>query len=126
METSPTKEDYERFQRHLDGLSDRVIADRRYQADWGNYDPTDPRNSSWKVRAANRELTARKARRDRRIQWIAIGAAFFTAWVAIVVAALAIPLVKGAVGHRQAEYDIGYEVNHKNTHVSPSSSIEAG
>ena len=95
METSPTKEDYKKFQRHLDGLSDRAIADRRYQADWGNYDPTDPRNSSWKVRAANRELTARKAKRDRRIQWIAIGAAFFTAWVAIVVAALAIPLEKG-------------------------------
>ncbi len=95
METSPTKEDYKKFQRHLDGLSDRAIADRRYQADWGNYDPTDPRNSSWKVRAANRELTARKAKRDLRIQWIAIGAAFFTAWVAIVVAALAIPLEKG-------------------------------
>jgi len=88
-------EDYKRFQHHLDGLSDRAIADRRYQGDWGNYDPTDPRNSSWKVRAANRELTARKARRDRRIQWIAIGAAFFTAWIAIVVAALAIPLEKG-------------------------------
>jgi hypothetical protein len=43
METSPTKEDYKKFQRHLDGLSDRAIADRRYQADWGNYDPTDPR-----------------------------------------------------------------------------------
>ena len=76
METSPTKEDYKKFRRHLDGLSDRAIADRRYQADWGNYDPTDPRNSSWKVRAANRELTARKAKRDRKIQWIAIGAAF--------------------------------------------------
>jgi hypothetical protein len=35
METSPTKEDYKKFQRHLDGLSDRAIADRRYQADWG-------------------------------------------------------------------------------------------
>jgi len=68
MGSSPTMEDYKRFQRHLDGLSDRAIADRRYQGDWGNYDPTDPRNSSWKVRAANRELTARKARRDRRIQ----------------------------------------------------------
>ncbi len=24
METSPTKEEYEKFQRHLDGLSDRA------------------------------------------------------------------------------------------------------
>ena len=47
------------------------------------------------MRLANRELTERKAKRDRRIQWIAIGAAFFTAWIAIIVAALAIPLEKG-------------------------------
>ena len=37
MDSSPTKEDYKRFQRHLDELSNTEIADRRYQGDWGNY-----------------------------------------------------------------------------------------
>jgi hypothetical protein len=95
MASNATTEDYRKFQRHLDSLSDREIADCRYSGDWGSYDPTDPRNSSWKVRTANRELTARKSRRDRRLQWIAIIAAFATGWIAIAVAALAIPLDKG-------------------------------
>jgi hypothetical protein len=95
MESNPTAEDYKKFQRHLDSLSDREIADLRYQGEWGNYDPNDSTKSSWKVRQANRELTARKTRRERRLQWIAIFAAFLTGWIAIGVAALAIPLDKG-------------------------------
>ena len=45
------------------------------------------------------KLTARKSRRDRRLQWIAIIAAFATGWIAIAVAALAIPLDKGRSIH---------------------------
>ena len=41
MESNPTTEDYKKFQRHLDSLSDREIADLRYQGEWGNYDPND-------------------------------------------------------------------------------------
>ena len=99
MESNPTTEDYKKFQRHLNGLSNREIADLRYQGTWGHYDPNDSTKSSWKVRQANRELTTRKTRRDRRLQWIAIIAAFATGWIAIAVAALAIPLDKGRSIH---------------------------
>jgi hypothetical protein len=76
-------------------MCDGEIADKRYTRDWGQYDPTDATKSTWKVRLANRELTARKEKRDRRLTWTAIWAAFSTGWVAIVVAAMAIPLEAG-------------------------------
>jgi hypothetical protein len=91
----PTREQVEAFQAELKPMRNGEIADKRYTGEWGQYDPTDPRKSSWKVRLANRELTARKERRESRRTWAAIWAAFVTGWVAIVVAAMAIPLEAG-------------------------------
>ena len=95
----PTRGQYEEFSEELKGLTDEQIADKRYpesNSEWGRGDPTNPVNSSWKVRAANRELTARKRKSDRRLVWIGIIGAFVTGWFAIFVAMLAIPLEKSA------------------------------
>ena len=94
MQTAEAARAYKDFLGELKRMGDRDIADRRYTGEWGNYDPTDSRLSSWKVREANRELTLRKRKRERRLAWIAIWAAFVTGWIAIAVAAMAIPLEK--------------------------------
>jgi hypothetical protein len=89
---TPTDGDFQAFEHELKSLKESDIANRRYTGEWGHYNPIDPTQSGWKVRMANRYLTARKEARATRLQWIAIGAAFATAIVAIFVAALAIPL----------------------------------
>jgi hypothetical protein len=91
----PTREEVMEFEAELAAMCNPQIADKRYTGAWGPYDPTDPRNSSWKVRLANRELTNRKEKRERNLAWWAIGGAFITGWIAIIVAALAIPLEAG-------------------------------
>ena len=100
----PTKAQHEAFLGVLKGMTDKQIADARYPEHnfgWGRYDPTNPVNSSWKVRAANREIAHRDAAREesraakeRSLVIWGIAAAFFTGWVAIAVAAMAIPLEK--------------------------------
>jgi hypothetical protein len=92
---APTVDEYKAFMRNLKGMRTDIIINYRDNRKWGNWDPVDPRNSHWQVRAANRELTDRGKKRERRIQWIAIWFAFLTGWIAIVVAALAIPLERG-------------------------------
>ena len=91
----PAPEDIRAFEAELAAMCNSQIADKRYTGAWGPYDPTDARNSSWKVRLANRALTARKEQRERRLAIGAIWAAFITGWIAIIVAAMAIPLEAG-------------------------------
>jgi hypothetical protein len=88
----PTDKDLWAFERELRSMEESDIANERYTGVWGPYNPIDPTKSGWKVRMANRYLTARKEARDRRLQVAAIVAAFITAIIAIFVSTLAIPL----------------------------------
>jgi hypothetical protein len=75
------------------------IGEKRFSGEWGNIDPNDPTKSSWRVREANRYLTAEKERlrveeerkRDRhqrQLQWIGIVVSGIIALAGVFVAIL--------------------------------------
>jgi hypothetical protein len=79
----PTLIDLQNFRDELSTMELHDISEKRFSDEWGNYDPNDPRKSNWRVREANRYITAEKERsrveeerererRQRRLQWIGI------------------------------------------------------
>ena len=83
-EAVPTEEERKTFRESLRGLKDSEIADRRNKREYGNFDPNDSRNSSWRVIEANREIAERQRLRQLRPQWIAVWIAIAALIVAVI------------------------------------------
>jgi hypothetical protein len=58
----PTVIDLQNFRHELSMMERHDIGEKRFSGEWGNIDPNDPTKSSWRVREANRYLTAEKER----------------------------------------------------------------
>ena len=70
--SSPSEEERTAFRRSLAPLSSEAIRDKVLAAEYGYYDPGDPRRSDWKAREANRVIKERQRKRELRPQWIGI------------------------------------------------------
>jgi hypothetical protein len=89
----PDDQTIDQFQKKLKELPLYDLAELVYLGAWGKSDRKPP-NSDWKVVEANREMTARPGRIQLGAAWWGIGVALTMAFVAVVVAVLAIPLEK--------------------------------
>jgi hypothetical protein len=86
---SPTGQERADFRRSLAHLSPEAIRDRVLAGDFGAYNPTDPRQSHWKAREANRLIIDIQRAKELRPQWIGIVLSTLLGLAALIVAILA-------------------------------------
>jgi hypothetical protein len=88
----PTEAERKAFRASLRGVSDEELGNRRNSGEYGTYNPTDARNSSWKVIEINRHISENQRVRNLRPQWYAV-------WIAVLALVAAIvSLVVSIVG----------------------------
>jgi len=88
-QASPSEQERVAFRRSLAPLSSEAIRDRVLASEFGAYNPTDPRQSHWQAREANRLITERQRAKELRPQWIGILLSTLLGLAALIVAILA-------------------------------------
>ena len=87
--TVPSDRERAEFRRSLKSLTLEHIRDRVLTGEFGLYNPTDPRQSHWKAREANRYITDCNRAKEQRPQWVGIAVSAILSIAALVVAILA-------------------------------------
>jgi hypothetical protein len=86
---SPTEQERAAFRRSLGELSLEAIRDKVLAGEFGLYNVSDPRQSHWQAREANRFITDQLRAKELRPQWIGIVLSTLLGLAALIVAILA-------------------------------------